>query len=70
MSSHSLSCSIAFLSNPMLSSSSTSSSIFLFSTVKQWPSGGRLVTKIRMDSDGYENFKELLENPVTDAQVR
>jgi protein transport protein SEC23 len=38
--------------------------IFHGETVAQWRKAGY------QDQDGYENFKELLENPVTDAQVR
>jgi protein transport protein SEC23 len=38
--------------------------IFHGETIAQWRKAGY------QDQEGYENFKELLENPVTDAQVR
>ncbi|KAG2127239.1 hypothetical protein DEU56DRAFT_531934 [Suillus clintonianus] len=38
--------------------------IFHGETVAQWRKAGY------QDQDGYANFKELLENPITDAQVR
>ena len=38
--------------------------IFHGETIAQWRKAGY------QDQEGYENFKELLENPITDAQVR
>ena len=38
--------------------------IFHGETIAQWRKAGY------QDQEGYENFKELLENPVADAQVR
>ena len=37
--------------------------IFHGETIAQWRKAGY------QDQDGYENFKELLENPIVDAQV-